>query len=208
MSNTAEGFIKKMVTREGSGKRGPWALDNILVADAGGEELGWFGLGFRNDVSVAPKCVEGDYLRFEWEPDGQYKNVVKGSARKVKDAPEQQATPTSTAPAAAVTSAVGSTQQNIHYQNSRTAAIELVGLLLEHKALPMTGATTKAGTAARFEEITAAVDKQTVQFYNDLETFRLFETVADAGEIDTGADGQLPDDEGEEVGEDFEDEAI
>ena len=75
----------------------------------------------------------------------------------------------------------------------------MVAVLLEHNGLPISGAKSKAGEAQRYEEITEAVDKLTVQYFNDLESFRLFDRVADAGDIDTGADGALPDDEVEET---------
>ncbi len=190
MSNKAEGFVQKIFTKDDGGKaKRPWKLDNVLIADTSGEEIGWFGLGFRDDVSVAPKCVEGDYITFEWEADGQYKNIVKGTARIKKDAPAP-AQSTVSAPSGGSSN---STQQNIHYQNSRTAAIEMVRVLLENNGLSITGTTSKAAQAKRYDEITAAVDKLTVQFYNDLDTFRLFETVDDAGAIDTSADGELPD---------------
>ena len=176
--------------KEGQGKRGKWALDNLLIEQPDGEEV-WYGLGFRDDANVPPKCAEGDYVTFEWEQDGNFKNIVKGSAKIKKQESAPASSAGSSAPAPATSG--GSTQQNIHYQNSRRAAIELVGVLLENDALPHSSTKTKAGQALAFEEIVASVNKLTVQFFNDLESFRLFETVADAGEIDTGADGDLPD---------------
>lgn len=206
MSTKAEGFITKLFTKEGQGGKGPWALDNLLISDAEGEELGWFGLGFRDKAGVPPKVSEGDYILFEWEADGQYRNIVKGSATKraADKAPER------TAPAASQRASGGaqSTQANIHYQNSRTAAIELVGLLLEHDGLPITTNKAKAGQPKRFDEITAAVDQMTVKLYNDLDTFRLFETVADTGTIDTSADGDLPGDEPTDNSGEVDDEPI
>ena len=196
MSNKAEGFITKVFTKEGGSGKRAWALDNVLLSDADGEELGWFGLGFRDDVDVAPKCKEGDYIVFEWEEDGKYRNVVKGTAkiRAADKAPARKQSTVSPGSAGSASSSQG-TQQNIHYQNSRTAAIELVSVLLDSDALSITAAKTKAGQAKRFDEIVAAVDKLTVKYFNDLETFRLFETVSDFGVVDTSADGDLPDDE-------------
>lgn len=190
--SSAEGFIKKVYEKKGSGGKGAWALDNLLIVDENGEDIGWFGLGFRDDASVPPKCKEGDYVTFDWEADGDYKNIVKGSAVIKKDAPKQQAPTAGAGIGPAIPSGGGSTQQNIHYQNSRTAAIELTGLLLDNDALPKTNAKTAAGVSKRYDEITATVNKLTVQFFNDLESFRLFDTVADAGIVDTSADGQLP----------------
>lgn len=196
MSNKVEGFIGKIFTKTGGSGKRAWALDNFLIQDPDGEDIGWFGNGFRDDVDVAPKCKEGDYIVFEWEQEGKYQNIVKGTAaiRAPEKAPERTQ---KQAPAAS--GGDQSTQQNIHYQNSRTAAIELVGLLLDSDALPVTGAKTKAGQAKRFDEISAAVDQITVRFFNDLESFRLFDTVADTGEVDTSPDGDLPEDSGNDA---------
>ncbi len=203
MSSSAEGYIKKVFTREGQGKRGPWALDNFLIADENGEDIGWFGNGFREDASVPPKAVEGDYISFDWEQDGKFQNIVKGTAVIKKDrAPAPAAAESGAAPAVPAAASKGSTQQNIHYQNSRTAAIEVVGMLLANDGLPITTNKAKAGQPKRYDEITAAVNKLTVQFYNDLESFRLFDSVADAGIVDTSADGELPEGEVTQVMED------
>ena len=194
MSNKVEGFIGKIFTKTGGSGKRAWALDNFLIQDPDGEDIGWYGNGFRDDPKVAPKCSEGDYIIFEWEQDGDYQNIVKGSARirAPEKAPERKQKATT------ASSGDQSTQQNIHYQNSRTAAIELVAVLLNSDALPVTGAKTKAGQAKRFDEINAAVDQITVRFFNDLESFRLFDTVADTGEVDTSPDGDLPADSADE----------
>lgn len=209
MSN-AEGYIKKIFTREGSGNKGKWALDNFLIADESGEDIGWFGNGFRENAEVAPKCSEGDYITFNWEQDGKYQNIVKGTAvvKKDKAPAPAPASGGENSRGSATTTSSGSTQQNIHYQNSRTAAIEVVGMLLENDGLSITGAKSKAGQSKRYDEIVASVNKLTVQFYTDLESFRLFDTVADAGEVDTSADGPLPDAEEAPVASEDNDEPL
>ena len=85
------------------------------------------------------------------------------------------------------------TEPRIRYQNARSAAIDVIGLLLQHDALPASAAKTKAGQAKRFDEITAAVDKLTVQYFTDTGTLRLLETVAD-GRIEGAAPAPLPPD--------------
>ena len=85
------------------------------------------------------------------------------------------------------------TEPRIRYQNARSAAIEVIGLLLQHDALPASAAKTKAGQAKRFDEISAAVDKLTVQYFTDTGTLRLLETVAD-GRIEGPAPAPLPPD--------------
>ena len=201
-------FVQKLNTKSGTNRNGrPYTLYSMKLADKDGNELpGWYNCGFE-----APPCKEGDYVKLESTPKGSNFDVVKGSVQVSKNPParvqpqRQRSSGGSAAPAS--NKDYGQTQKNIHYQNSRTAAIEVVGLLLEHDALPMSTAKGKAGAAARFDEIVASVNKLTVQYFNDLETFRLFETVADAGEVDTSGDGELPDTEEEESFDDdgFED---
>lgn len=199
MSGKTEGFVTKIFTKSGNSARGKWVADSFKIADADGNEDSYFyQMGFRakGKLDVPPAFVEGDYIRFEYEDkDDSARTYKAGTGVKVGNAPEQSAPAPSQAPAASGPAPVNKTSQNIHYQNSRTAAIETVGLLLENAALPITGAKTKAGEAARYDEIVAAVNKLTVQFFNDLESFRLLDTVADAGVVDTSADEELPEDE-------------
>ena len=193
MSGTAEGFVSKIFTKSGNSKRGKWVADSFKIADEEGNEDPYFyQMGFRDkgQLDVPPKFKEGDYIVFDYDDkDDSARTYLAGTGKIKKNKVKPEAPKSQGAPAAGS----GSTQQNIHYQNSRTAAIELVALLLDKDALPITGAKTAAGKAARFEEITQTVDQQTVKFFNDLESFRLFETVQDVGIVDTSADGDLPD---------------
>lgn len=200
MSKQAEGFIARIFTKEGNSGKGKWVADSFKIKDAEGEEDPYFyQMGFRDKgkLDTPPNFSEGDYIRFSYEDkDATARTYVKGSGVKVADAPKP-------APVAqqsnTVSGSKSSTQQNIHYQNSRTAAIELVDVLLSNDALATSTAKTKAGVAKRFDEICAAVDKLTVKFFNDLESFRLLDTVADTGEVDTSPDDELPDQEEEDV---------
>lgn len=199
MAGQTEGFVTKIFTKTGNSARGKWVADSFKIADKDGNEDSFFyQMGFRKKgkLDVPPAFTEGDYIRFEYEDkDDSARSYKEGTGVKVGNAPEAPAvtsTPATTAPAAAGKGGRAQSQ-NIHYQNSRTAAVELVSVLLENNALPITGAKTKAGEAARYDEIVEAVNKLTVQFFNDLESFRLFDTVSDAGEVDTSADEELPD---------------
>lgn len=185
------GFVKKINSKSGTNRNGkPYTLSSMKLSDKDGQELpGWYQLGFDK-----PPCKEGDYVKLEATPKGNNWEVVKGSVKVSKNppaAPRQERQ--EAGPSGGSSKDYGQTQKNIHYQNSRTAAIEVVGLLLEHDALPMSAAKGKAGQTARFDEILASVNKITVQYFNDLESFRLFETVADGGVVDTSGDGDLPD---------------
>lgn len=210
MSNTAEGYVVKIFTKTGNSARGKWVADSFKIQDdAGNEDPFFYRLGFRDKGSLdtPPAIQEGQYIKFSWtDNDDKSRDFVKGSGKIVSGKEGAPAAPQRTGGGTAPTS---NTQQNIHYQNSRGHAVELVGLLLENDALPKTGAKTAAGVAKRYDEIVEAVDKLTVKFFNDLETFRLFDTVADSGVVDTSADGALPDDELEadspETEDDFDD---
>lgn len=204
MSNTAEGYVVKIFTKTGNSARGKWVADSFKIQDeAGNEDPFFYRLGFRDKgaLDTPPAIQEGQYIRFSWTAnDDKSRDFVQGSGKIVSG---KQAAPA--APSAPQDVRTSNTQQNIHYQNSRGHAVELVGLLLENDALPKTGAKTAAGVAKRYDEIVEAVDKLTVKFFNDLETFRLFDTVADSGVVDTSADGALPDDELETNSPDTED---
>ena len=199
MSKTAQGFVAKIFTKTGSSKRGPWVADSFKIQDEEGNEDPYFyQMGFREkgQLDVPPKFKEGDYIVFDYDDkDDSARTYLAGTGKIKKDPPvKKQAAATTSAPAAN-----SSTQQNIHYQSSRKDAIELVELLLDVDALPHTKTKSAAGVAARFDEITAAVDQLTVKFFNDIETFRVFETVQDTGEVDSSADGHLPEDEPEDI---------
>lgn len=198
-------FVKKLNSKSGTNRNGkPYTLSSIKLADKDGNELpGWYQFGFDK-----PACKEGDYVKLEATPKGNNFEIVKGSVQVSKNppaAPQAVSQSQPSASSAPQSKDYGQTQKNIHYQNSRTAAIEVVGLLLEHDALPLSSAKSKAGQTSRFDEIVASVNKLTVQYFNDLETFRLFDTVSDAGEVDTSGDGELPD---TEEADDFEDDGF
>jgi len=67
-------------------------------------------------------------------------------------------------------------------------AIQLAGILLANKAVPLTSTAGKAGEAARFEEVTALVNKLTVSLNNDVATGRLVRDIEDAYEAPAAAE--------------------
>lgn len=193
----ASGFVVRVFSTGGKSAKGPWAADSLKIQDSDGTEDPYFyRLGFRDKgkLDVAPPLAEGDYVSFDYEDnDDTSRNVVKGSLKKPAKAPA--------APPAKATSSGGSTggggsserQEAIHFQNSRTAAIAVVGILLENKGLPVSGKSTKAGEAERFDQIIEAIDSLTVKYFKDAEDHsRLLDVYADVGERDLGARGELP----------------
>lgn len=203
---TVEGFVHEIKTKEGSNSRGPWTAYRIRLQRASGEmEPRTFGFGF-----TAPKFKAGDFLRFDATvKDDKWADYIEGSGKLVKNAPAKPAAPA--APSGngggrpgggkggyqqrppVESKLFGKIGQNsteddirrISYTSARTAALEMVGLLLANNALPMSSAKTKDGEAKRFTELTAAVDKLTIEYYFDSATGRKLETVADPGSKET-----------------------
>jgi hypothetical protein len=197
-----EGFVKKITTKTGAGRRGPWTAYSAKLEKADGTEFDqWVGLGFD-----APPFKEGDYVQLETKEENGRQQYVKGSARVKKNAPARttasSGSKAETSQAASVPAASGPSnaerQASITYQSSRKDALELVKLLLANEALPLAAAKGKAGDAKRQAEVEAAVEKYTVEFYHDVTTLRVLERVADAGVVkaDSGANSKdaLPED--------------
>jgi hypothetical protein len=175
-----QGYVKKVNTKDGKGKRGPWTLYSCIIEQDDGTESGWISCGFDK-----PPFAEGSYISMETSKDDKYTNYVVGSA-KVLEPPKRAPASTPVAPASsgAPTERKGAyvdRNDSIVYQSSRKDAIALVSLLLEHDALPLSTATAKSGIAKRFDEVTAFVDKLTVQYYGDVQTGRVLQSVVDAG---------------------------
>lgn len=200
MSQTIKGFVGRINEKEGRGKRGPWTLYSTKLQDANGEDSSdWISFGFDR-----PNVKEGDYVKVTLDTVDGRDRVVE--VKKLKNPPARSAA-SSSSKASSGSGDAPSKQSSIHYQNSRTAAIEAVRLLIESDALELPKAGTKPSQAKRFAVIVAAIDKLTVQYFNDLESMRLLETVADAGAIDTKPDAPLPDDsEGDDAEEEEEEE--
>lgn len=195
-----EGFVKKINVKEGRGARGPWKAYSAKLENSEGKEFdAWVSLGFD-----PPPFKEGDYVQLETAEENGRQQLVKGSVKVKKNPPARgggkSAPQPSKGPGDAVATASGPSnderQKSITYQSSRKDAIELVKLLLTSDALPISAAKTKAGEQKRFDEITAAVEKFTVELYQDVMTLRVVARVADAGVVkaDTKARDSLPED--------------
>lgn len=188
--NTYKGFIAAITTKTGLGRRGPWTLySGKLEKEDGTEYPEWISFGFDK-----PTVQKGDYVKIETEEDGKgYQKVKTCVQLKNPPAKAQPATKAVSAPSGGSSFDVNR-QKSIHYQSSRKDAIEVLGLLIAKDALPMTAAKTKAGEAARYEEIMALVDKLTVRYFNDTESLRILDSVVDDGAVETDV-GQVPDQE-------------
>jgi hypothetical protein len=196
MSEQVKGFVLRLDTKQGNTRGRAWKVYNALIENLDGTEYGWVGFGFD-----APSFKDGDYIEFQVEEKDGRRNAVKGTGSKPKNPPARANKTVATKASGTVASQDGFNRQTnpvdaerMSYSAARGHAIDVVKLLLDQKALPLTKATTGAGEAKRFEEITAAVDKLTVQYTRDSITGRLFDVVADAGEarVTTKADGPIP----------------
>lgn len=200
MSDKLQGFVAILNVKDGKSKKPPYKAYSMysirLELEDGTEYPAWISLGFD-----APPFQQGDYIAIEVEEVNGRTQFVKGTGSKPKNPPARKAKTVTTPSGTTSASVEGFNRQTnpidaerMTYANSRDAAVTVVSLLLTHKALPISKADTGAGTAQRFEEITAAIDKLTVQYTRDALTQRLFAVVADAGEgrVDTKADGPIP----------------
>lgn len=194
-----EGVVSRINSRSGNGRKGKWTLYSFLLAVADGTEK-WVTFGF----DKAPPFKEGDRVNIGVnEDDKGYLTYIEGTGRIIAPKPAEKVQPSNGGsgdkPATAQTGGVSSQsntgadrQSQIVAQHSQEMAIAMVGLLLQHDGLPVSGAKTKAGEAKRFEEIVAAVDKFTIKFHNDVVTGRLHTTVADMGIVSVTADDAIP----------------
>lgn len=208
------GFVAKIGHKSGNGKRGPWNLYSVKLEKEDGSEHPWISLGFRDDP---PPFKEGEYITVEANPNDRGDLAyVEGSGKKPKNPPARAAKQSSSRGSGASSGNGGfrkggnggggykadgtgiSNRTNpedakrMSYANARSSAIEVIGLLIANKALPLSAGTAKAGEAKRFDEVLKAIDKLTVEYYNDGMSLRKLETVADAGVVNTAPDGQIP----------------
>jgi hypothetical protein len=187
------GFVVKINTKTGQGKRGPWSLYSMkLEGDDGVELKDWLTIGFE-----APKFKEGDYIKFEASKNDKGYLQVDANSVKVAKNPPARAGKGETG---STESTGGSSRGNyskggVDWNSAVARSIELVDLLIKHDALQLSAAKGAGGMEKRRAEIEAIVDKYSVKLYRDVMTLRLLETVQDVGEVDTKADGELPADD-------------
>jgi hypothetical protein len=200
MSQVFKGFIAKINEKSGRGRRGPWTVYSIKLENDDGTEIdGWISAGFDK-----PSVKEGDYVKITAQENNEgYLNATE--IKPLKNAPQRASKGSKNANRGTAGAGPGNTQQSIHYQNSRTTAVNVIQLLLENSALPLIASKGKAADAKRYDEIMALIDKLTVRFYNDVETLRILDSVVDEG-TPPEADGQLPNDSDAEDDDDSDEE--
>lgn len=184
---TFKGEVAFVDERSGTTKRGrAWTAYSLKLKLENGELSEKLDAGFEK-----PAVKKGDYIEVVTEKNDRGYEAI--SSIKAAEAPKAKPVHTAIPNQAQQTAEVGADRQTqIVLQHSQEMAIAEVALLLEHEALPITGASTKAATAKRYEEIHQAIKKLTVELYNDVVTGRVLENVADAGVVDTSPDAAIP----------------
>lgn len=183
------GFVVKINTKTGQGRRGPWTLFSIKLEGEDGVEIkDWLSYGFDK-----PKFKEGDYIKLDaTKNDKGYLQVDVDSVKVAKNPPARAGR----GGGASGGSDGGSSRGNyskggVDWNSAVARSIELVDLLIKHDALALSPAKGAAGIEKRRAEIEACVDKYSVKLYRDVTTLRLLDTVADTAP-DTKPDGELP----------------
>lgn len=201
MSNTFTGFIRNTKTNSGTAKRPPYKQWTSYNAEIHGD----FGVQKISFGFDKPEVREGDYVTLTADLTNGFMQVDQSTVERLQPPAEtEKKTETSATTAAAGSGGTSNfgefnrqtnpeDARRMSYANARTAAIEMVRMLMETSAMPVSMATSKAGAAKRFDELNAAVDKLTVRFFNDGISLRLLDTVADTVQ-DTAAQGDLPSD--------------
>ncbi len=192
------GFVKKIGTKSGKGKKPPyrpWTAYSVkLEKEDGTEYEEWLSLGFDE-----PAFKEGDFVKMNAEKDaGGYMKVDAGSVQIAKNPPARGKCGGTSGEAGGNSSRGNYSGGGVDYNSATARAIELVDLLIKHDGVTLSAAKGAGGAAKRNAEIVAMVDKYTVKLYNDIKTLRILETVADTV-TDTKADGELPEREGDEA---------
>ena len=213
-------FVQKVNSKSGTGRNGkPYTLYSMKLMDKSGEELdGWFQCAFDK-----PTCNEGDYIQVEVKPNGSNFDADVSSI-KISKNPPARPKPANESGSGGGGAKVKSSDlfgeiggynteddiRRMSYSAARDAALKTAELLLEHGGLKLVAADTKAGAASRFDVITSAIDKLTVEYFFDAATGRKLDTVADAGVVNVEGDGPLPaqEDESDEFGEPPEDDGF
>lgn len=163
----------------------PYTLWSLKVRGDDGSESDWIDAGFDK-----PAVVKGAYVSATAEKNAR--GYLELKSLDVVPAPAPVLPAAATAATVVEGSGAADRQTQIVLQHSQEMAIAEVTLLLANGGLQLSTAQGKPGVAKRYEEITKAVEKLTVQRYFDVVTGRLLESVADAGGVELGVDGPIP----------------
>lgn len=144
MSGEITGVVQEIQTRSVAGGKIAY---NIVV---GGQS---YGAGL-----YAPKCKEGDYVKFGVDESRGYKNVERGTLKVSKDKPPAEAVAAAAATAPKQTSTGGSvdTRQDIISRQSATnSAIAFLAVAQAADALGLPKTDTKGQRIAALDQLLA-----------------------------------------------------
>lgn len=136
-----------------------------------------FGFG-----KVRPTFSEGDYVKFEWEQKGQYRNANARSAVVLDSPPEGAASAPSSGGYRRRDISDDPKQAVISKQAARNSAIAMFRELRELGAIPV---SDKAKADVRMDAYLGIVDKMTEDYYNysmGIESAAAAESEAEQGE--------------------------
>lgn len=144
------GVVQSVVARQVAGGK---TMYDVIVA---GQK---YGAGM-----YAPKCKEGDYVKFELDESRGYKNIGRGSLKVSANKPpaEALAEAAATQVKASTGASYDSRQDCISRQAATNTAIEFLRILGEADALGLPAANTKGKKA---EVLEAMLRKYTTEFY-------------------------------------------
>jgi len=191
-----EGFIAKIFTKTGEGKKGPWTKYSFkLMDDQGVEGEEYISFGFDK-----PPFAEGDYVSLE-TLEGKYgHDYIQGTGTISKDkgpAPAKQNTYKGKGGKGGGYKQDPAREGRIVWQHSQEMALRKMDILLQNDGLPLTKTTGKANQAKRFEELSAMLNKFEVEAYEDaMNPQRVIDRVGDAGAVAKPV-SQLPEDANE-----------
>jgi len=119
-----QGYVQKISTKQGMGKNGPYTMYNVQI------EGEWYGCGFNK-----PAANEGDFVEFDVEQKGQYKNAK--NVKSVAGQPAPAPAPVSNNSATVVQLPVNKKDISISYQHCQKEAHRLLDTLLKNDAVKL-----------------------------------------------------------------------
>ena len=175
---TVTGTVTRTNSREFNGRKGPFTMYSFQTD----QDDDWIGCGTKQ-----PPFNEGDNITFAWEFNNKgYKTLVDGSVVKL----QQAAAPSAGKPAGGRVSRddywrnkeardIEIVEPRITLSASRTAAIQVIGLALQHDAIVF----GNAAKGAKLGIILDAIDEVTGRYYQQ-SMGDIIEDMADAAEAD------------------------
>lgn len=179
-----KGVVQEITQREVSGGRTAYSLK------IAGQS---YGAGL-----YKPKCKEGDYVTFDVEENGQYKNVGRNSLKVSDYKPTaEESAPAASAPAAKASGGWDDRQDTISRQAASNTAIAFMQIMSDNEALGLPksdakGAKAKALIAILHRLEQEIYERNTGKTYVDISPKQKLEEAGDPESMED--EGAAPDD--------------